>query len=43
MSKKTEFEKECESWVEDFSNCETERGKGRRIMFGDGRRTHGDA
>lgn len=41
-SKKSDFEKECESNIKDFSSTETERGEGRRIMFGDGRRKSED-
>ena len=35
---KTDFEKECEDWV-DCNDCETERGEGRWITTGNGRET----
>jgi len=36
---KSDFERKCESNIKDHDNCETERGKGRKAITGDGRRT----
>jgi hypothetical protein len=39
MAKRSKAEKEWESNIVDCNDCKTERGEGRWIMTGDGRRT----